>query len=45
MAETERANIRALHYATTASALKAIETTVLHDSDRREKSLGLLAPS
>ena len=41
MAETERANIRALHYATTASALKAIETTVLHDSDRRERVSGI----
>lgn len=37
MAETNRAKIRALHYATTSATLKAVEAVALRDSDRREK--------
>ena len=37
MAETDRAKIRTLHYATTSSTLKAIETVLLCDADRRER--------
>ena len=37
MAKTDRSKIRALHYATTASALKTIESALLHDSDRRAR--------
>lgn len=37
MAEIDRTEIRALHYASTSVAIEAIETAILGDPDRREK--------